>query len=231
MSNRLQPKQLEDYKIGRMGVLNFTGSGLSDVVTTQLTAAAGADSVPVQVGALKVEGFITTGANNKVIVVDSAQENAIDDGLGNEVYARLTESVGVYTLSYFSIQTGVETAVTLASTAINFYVNYNFLFKNLPNDILVRVKATMTGEDPSSQSGRSIRNEKLTVTGLNTLSNLAKTPIDNSLALYINGKTEQEGASEAFTRVAKVLTWDATDAQYDLETTDDVAAHYNTLEA
>ena len=71
----------------------------------------------------------------------------------------------------------------------------------------------------------------MTVTGLNTLANLAKTPIDNSLAIYINGKAETEGASEAFTRVGKAITWSATNAQYDLETTDDVVAHYNTQEA
>jgi hypothetical protein len=231
MANRLQPKQIEDYKIARMGVVNFTAAGTDDVVTTEITTAAGTDGVPVQVGSATTEGFITTGTNNKVLIFDTTTKAAIDDGLGNEVFGRLTEAAGVYTLSYFSIQSGTETAVSLSSTAIDFYVAYNYLFKDLPNDALIRVRAVSVGEDPSGAGGRTIRNEKVTVTALNTLANLAKTPIDNTVALYVNGKAEAEGASEAFTRVGKVLTWDATDAEYDLETTDDVVAHYNTLEA
>ena len=231
MTNRLQPKQIEDYKIGRMGVLAFTAAGADDIVTTQITASAGTDGVPVQVGAATTEGFITTGANNKVLMVDAAAKQAIDDGLGNEVFGRLTEAAGVYTLSYFSIQSGVETAVTLASTSIDFFVNYNYLFKNLPNDILVRVNGTVVGEDPANQSGRPIRNEKITVTATNTLANLAKTPIANSIALYVNGKEEPNGAGESFTVAGKALTWIPANADYDLETTDSVSAHYNTLEA
>lgn len=231
MANRLQPKQIEDYKIARMGVVNFTAAGTDDVVTAEITTAAGTDGVPVQVGSATTEGFITTGTNNKVLIFDTTTKAAIDDGLGNEVFGRLTEAAGVYTLSYFSIQSGTETAVSLSSTAIDFYVAYNYLFKDLPNDALIRVRAVSVGEDPSGAGGRTIRNEKVTVTALNTLANLAKTPIDNTVALYVNGKAEAEGASEAFTRVGKVLTWDATDAEYDLETTDDVVAHYNTLEA
>ena len=34
MSNRLQPKQIEDYKLGRMGILGFSAVGISDVITT-----------------------------------------------------------------------------------------------------------------------------------------------------------------------------------------------------
>ena len=47
----------------------------------------------------------------------------------------------------------------------------------------------------------------------------------------INGKAETEGVSEAFTRVGKVLTWSEANAGYALATTDDVVAHYNTLES
>jgi hypothetical protein len=231
MANRLQPKQLEDYKIYPMGVAAFTADGNSDVVTTQITTAAGNDGVPVQVGTSTTEGFITSGANNKVWLFDASGKVAIDDGLGNEVYGRLTEAAGVYTLSYYSLQSGVETAYSFTSTSIDFYLNYNYLFKNIPNDANIRLRAVPVGEDPSSQSGRPIRNERVTVSALNTLANLAKTPIDNTVALYVNGKAEHEGASAAFTRVGKVLTWDATDAEYDLETTDIVYAHYNTLEA
>jgi hypothetical protein len=231
MAQLLQSKQIEDYKIGKMGIIGFAASGTSNVVTPEITAAAASDGVPVQVGTSNTEGFITTGANNKALLVDNVTKGAIDDGEGNEVFGRLTEAAGVYTLSYFSIQSGVESPVTLPATTIDFFVNYNYSFKNLPNDILVRVNGTIVGEDPSSTAGRPIRNEKVTVTALNTLADLSFTPIDNSVALYVNGKAETEGASESFTRVGKVLTWDAIDAGYDLETTDDVTAHYNTLEA
>ena len=231
MSNLLKRKQIEAFQIGRMGVINFSASGLSDVVTTEITASAGTDGVPVQVGALTTEGFITTGANNKVLIFDTSSKQAIDDGLGNEVFGRLTEAAGVFTLTYFSLQSGVETAVTLPATSIDFFVNYNYSFKNLPNDILVRVHVTEVGEDPASQAGRPIRDEKLPVTATNVLTNLAFTPLAGSVSLFVNGVEAAEGASESFTRVAKVITWDPTDAKYDLETTDSVTAHYNTLES
>jgi hypothetical protein len=234
MSNKVQSKQIENYKLGRTGALAFSAVGVSDIITTQLTSAASSDNVPVQVSSsTTTQGFKTTGVNNKALMIDSTSKQAIDDGFGNEVYGRLTEAAGVYTLSYFSLVAGVETAVTLPASTIDFWVNYNYSFDKMPNDILVRVNGVMVGEDQSSLSGRSIRNEKLTITGLNTFASptTAKTPIDNSISIYVNGKSETEGASEAFTRSGKVLTWSATNAGYDLETTDDVVAHYNTLEA
>lgn len=231
MANLLQAKQIEKFTYGRMGIIGFAATGLSDVVTTQISSAASSDSVPVQVGSSTTEGFITTGTDNKALVVDTTSKQAIDDGLGNEVYARLTEAAGVYTLSYYSIQSGSETAVDIGTVTIDFFINYSYSFKNLPVNVLTRVNSTLVGEDPDNQSGRPIRNEKVTVTGANILANLAKNPIANSVALYINGKAETEGASEAFTRVGKVLTWSAVNAEYALATTDDVVAHYNTLEA
>lgn len=231
MANLLQAKQIEKFTYGRMGIINFAATGTDDVVTTQITAAASSDSVPVQVGSTTAEGFITSGSDNKSLVIDSTTKQAIDDGLGNEVYGRLTEAAGVYTLSYYSIQSGTETSVDIGSVNIDFFVNYSYSFKNLPVNVLTRVNSTLVGEDPDNQSGRPIRNEKVTVTATNTLANLAYTPIANSLAIYVNGKAEAEGASEAFTRSGKVLTWSAANAEYTLNTTDDVVAHYNTLEA
>lgn len=231
MANLLQAKQIEKFTYGRMGVINFAATGIDDVVTTQITSAASSDSVPVQVGSSTAEGFITTGSDNKALIFDTTTKQAIDDGLGNEVYARLTEAAGVYTLSYYSIQGGTETSVDIGTVSIDFFVNYSYSFKNLPVNVLTRVNSVLVGEDPANQSGRTIRNEKVTVTGTNTLANLAYTPIANSVALYVNGKAETEGVSEAFTRSGKVLTWSAANAEYTLETTDDVTAHYNTLEA
>ena len=233
MANLLQAKQIEKYLMGTMAISSFSATGISDVVTTQVTAAAGSDSVPVQVGSATTEGFITTGANNKALIFDSTTKEAIDDGSGNEIYGRLTEAAGVYTLTYFSIQSGTETSVDISKVTLDLTINYNYSFKNLPNDVYVRIKATFVGEDPDKAAGRSIRNEKLTVTGTNTFAapTLAYTPIANSVAIAVNGKVETEGASEAFTRSGKDLTWDATDAKYTLATTDDVVAHYNTLEA
>jgi hypothetical protein len=231
MSNLFQSKQIEKFTIGRLGSSGFSGAGTSDVVTTAITTAAGTDNVPVQVATATTLGFITTGANNKVLILDSTSKAAIDDGAGNEIYGRLTEAAGVYTLSYYSLVVGVETAYVLPATTIDFFVNYNYSFEKLPADILVRINTAIVGEDPKNSDGRPIRNEKVNVTGLNILADLAFLPITNSLALYVNGKAESEGASEGFTRVGKVLTWDATDAKYNLETTDTVIAHYNTLEA
>jgi len=231
MATLLQAKQINKFTFAKIGSSGFSGAGVDDVVTAAITAAASVDNVPVQVGSSTALGFITTGANNKALVLNSTNKSAIEDGAGNEVYARLTEAAGVYTLSYYSLVAGIETAYSLPATTIDFYVNYSYSFDKLPVDSLVRINTVVVGEDPSNTSGRAIRNEKVNVTSLNTLANLAFLPIANSVALYVNGKAESEGASEGFTRVGKVLTWSATNGKYNLETTDTVIAHYNTLEA
>ena len=128
MATLLQAKQINKFTFAKIGSSGFSGAGVDDVVTAAITAAASVDNVPVQVGSSTALGFITTGANNKALVLNSTNKSAIEDGAGNEVYARLTEAAGVYTLSYYSLVAGIETAYSLPATTIDFYVNYSYSF-------------------------------------------------------------------------------------------------------
>ena len=229
---RLKPKQIDDNQISRMGVVNFAGVGASNVVTAEITSAASADGVSVLAssGVKASPGFSVTPGVNKSLLFDASSKEAIVDDSGNEVFGRLTQAAGIYTLSYFSIIAGVETSYVLPATPIDFYVSYNYLAKDFPYDANIRVTAVQVGEDPSGKTGRTIRNEKVTVTATNTLADIARTPLINSISLYVRGKSETEGASESFTISGKTITWIPAQAEYDLETTDDVTVHYNTLE-
>lgn len=232
MANRLQPKQIENNNIAPKVLINFSASGLSNVVTAEVTAAASADGVPLvaSTGTKASNGFIVTAPINKANIVDTVSKKAIEVD-SNEVFGRLTEAAGVYTLTYYTIQSGVETNVTLPATNIDFEVRYNYSFKDFPFDALIRVESIVVGEDPAGTGGKPIKNEVVTITALNTIANLSKTPIAGSLTIDVNGKTEHTGGSGAISVIGKAVTWSAVNAEYDLETTDTALASYFTLES
>jgi len=93
---------------------NFsTGTGSSVIVTGIMTGKTPG-------GSTVAEGVVTTGAYNRVIMRQATGAEAGDaftDALGNEVYGRLTEAAGVWTISFFTDVSGVETAYTFASSA------------------------------------------------------------------------------------------------------------------
>jgi len=90
-------------------------SGSSVVVTTELagrTASTG-DTV---------KGVVVLTPNNRVIVRHPTSQDAFEDGAGNQVYGRLTEASGVWTLSFYVDLAGVETAYSFSSsTGIRWY--------------------------------------------------------------------------------------------------------------
>jgi len=93
----------------RVGVLAFDASNASsDTVTTEVLAAANTDTAVGAGGAVSAVAakgiFVGSvgGANDigRVIIRDAGTDNGISDGAGDEVYGVLSESGGVYTLSY-----------------------------------------------------------------------------------------------------------------------------------
>jgi hypothetical protein len=225
----VQSKQVKKFIDSYVGVTSFTASGTSTVVTTAITTALstageGGVSMPLQVASSSQVGAIVTG-NNRVEIYDSTtKEKLVSSGL--EVYGRLTQSAGVYTLSYFVLDAGVETAVTIA-TDINFEFPYRFDFARVPSDFAISVKTKFVGEDPNG-SGYTIIREVRSVTALNTLANLSKTPL-YGVELIVNGVSELS-VGISFSVSGKAITWNATNAGYALETTDAVIAVYETNE-
>lgn len=63
-----------------------------------------------------VTGVPVTSPYNRVSILDQTTENPFEDGSGNEVYGRLTESSGTWTLTYYSLVSGTETAYSFSGT-------------------------------------------------------------------------------------------------------------------
>jgi hypothetical protein len=233
----LDRSQLDILQYARIGAINFSATGASSVVTTPITtvlstAGDGGVSVPLQVFTTTAVGLVTTGADNLVLVAATASKKPIADAAGNEVYGRLTEATGVYTLTYYTLVAGVETAYTFASaTNIDFYFVYQFDSDRMPRNAGVSISARMVQNDPAGVAASGFSKfEKLTVTALNTLSALTIAPSSTTaIKLEVNGKTENPfgGANAAFSVSGTAVTWSATNAKYSLKTTFDVVAFYS----
>ena len=115
---------LESKLVGaRRGVLGFsTTASSSDTVTSEVQAAAAVDTP--QTDLVTGEGiFVGTVANSvdskKVLIRQAGTDQGVDDGSGDEVFGKLSESAGVFTLSYFKAD---NTAFTFSgATSIDFY--------------------------------------------------------------------------------------------------------------
>lgn len=83
-----------------------------------------------------IVGVPVTAPYNRISILDQTTENPFEDGSGNEVYGRLTESAGTWTLTYYSLVAGVETAYSFAGTEdIRWF--YQELFEILDPNIPV----------------------------------------------------------------------------------------------
>lgn len=241
--SQVQAKQIQKVFAGPTFINGFTvalaGTSVdvtAPITTALATAGNGGNSVPLQVSTATgnpageeqfTSGVITTG--NNLVSVKDADNQAIDDGAGNEVYGRITEAAATYTLSFFSAPAGVETPFNLPAQDINFDFNYRFEFEDAPADIAIAARAVIVNDDPSQNGGRKIM-EITPVTALNTIGGgLGFTPIASTVQLEVNGVTEDELAGGAFSVAGTAITWSAVNAGYNLQTTDRVVAIYQTL--
>jgi hypothetical protein len=125
----------------KLGGSSLTGSVVG-ATSTSLNAAlaalvidSGTATDAVGAGSGSVSGIVQNAAfAYQIPLRDAANRDVIDDGAGNEVYARLSCPAGVYTLSFFSFVNGVETAYTFASSkAVDLgYVLVSQDFMKLP---------------------------------------------------------------------------------------------------
>jgi hypothetical protein len=233
---QLNPGQA--FLSGAIRVAGFSGSGATTVCTTALTTALstagrGSVAVPVQVSTNEdVIGVIASGADNRVEVWDGTTKEKLKDGDSNEVFARLTEASGTYTLTYYSLVAGVETAYLLPATTIDFEFGYRFDAARTPTDIAIGVGMRNVSQDPSGRGG-TLFTERLAVTGTNTLSALSKTPnVPANVSLIVeNERYSPLGGGAAFFAVSgKTLTWSPSNAKFSIDTTDIVDVAYTTNE-
>lgn len=231
---RLKAKQIKKYLAasirisGLTATISNTSTNVTSVVTNSLlTAGYNGQAVPLIISNSETAPGIITSTNNRCELYYTTNGNKIEYQ-GNEVYGRLTQSSGVYTLSYFYLLAGVETAYTIPSTTtIDFEFNYRFEFKDLPTDAIIATKQRYIQDDIASIGGRE-RTEKLTVSSLNSISALSVTPLaGTSIKLIINGYVlDSLSTSPAFTIVGTAVTWNSSNADWDVETTDEVFANY-----
>ncbi len=162
MATRVQKKQINNNKIGQMFVSGFVATGTSDIVTAVLVTAASADNVTVipSAGSESSLGFLVTNPLNKVKIVNSTTKSLIGDLNSNEIFGRIIEAAGIYTLSYFSIQSGVETSISLGQT-IDFFPEYNYKFKDFPFDSPIRLLDNITNVVAKSTSSLLITSDTL----------------------------------------------------------------------
>lgn len=231
MTLQLPEHQVIHFENASFMINNFTvdGSG-SDNVTASL-AIDDRDGVAYTVQKTNsdqdIEGFIVEDGLNIVDILDSSSNQRIGDDENREVYAKLTEAGGVFTLTYYVNIDGTETAYSIPnSVSINFIVKYNSNWSRTPKSAKQGFVSRVIANDPKQLGGRYIPNEVVTITANNTVSDLSFTPINDEVLFLVNGL----GSSVAFTVNGKSITVDANTLGYTLKPTYRLTASYQTKE-
>lgn len=209
---------------------------LIDAELDPVLSTAGRNSTPVPKQAspdIDTEGIVISAGENRVLVYETGSQNVIKDVVSQEeVYARVTEiQEGGFKLDFYILDdTGTENPYTLDSGNYDFFIPYRFTFEKLPDDAMIRVKSKRVNDDASGTGGREVM-EILTVTGLNTVSTLAFSPISGSSVWgHVDGHAVDSLPGGAFSVAGKLVNWDPNVANYDLETSDRFAVHYETYD-
>ncbi|MDJ0596385.1 MAG: hypothetical protein QNJ72_41490 [Pleurocapsa sp. MO_226.B13] len=240
MSNLIKRKQLDWVFSAGVQVQSFSTSASStddvtSVITSALSSAGrGGSSVPLVIsGGEESQGVITTGDFARIEIESAINKDKIaGDENNNEVYARLSESSGTYTLTYFYLDdTGAEQSYSFASpTDINFSFNYRFVADKLPADAIIGQLGMQISQDPGGNRQKVVR-ERLTVTATNTLTDLTQSIAEpTQLQLIINGVDYHTGTGQPVTLTGQTPGWNSaafgTEKAWDIETTDTVFAVY-----
>lgn len=229
----ISAKQVAKFLQAWVGLSGFsTAGGSSDTITTALTTALstagnGSVSVPLQVGSSAQMGVNTAAGFNTTPIFVAGTKDAYLDANGQEVYGKITSAGSVWTLSYFSLVAGTETAFTMpASASIEFEVPYVFSFDLLPFTAITALVNRHVAPDPSG-TGQRFQADALTVTAANALSALSRTYAGPYAMLCVNGIAYLNvGANPPFAVSGTAVTWSAANAGFALATTDEVRAIY-----
>jgi hypothetical protein len=236
----VKKKQVSDLHLSAAvqiaGVSVSGGSAnISAAIGTALsTAGDGGTSVPTQtLGGSNKVGVIVATPHNRCEIADNATGEKFASETGAEVFGRLTAAGATYTLNLYTNENGVETAYSFAAaTTIKIEFNYRFHISKLPADALIATRSRNIADDPAVSGDGQKFTESLTVTALNVVSDLAKTPTDpDDVTLTINDLVYKPvGTAPAFSIVGKSIIWGSANAGFDLEIDDEVFADYCTKE-
>ncbi len=150
---RFKAKQIRQVLSAFVAVNGFSATGTEDVATPEITTALssagrGNIAVPLQVSAGPDGSGVVTSGNNRVLIYDATTKDKLVNSNDNEVFGRITEAAGVYTISYFTLESGVETAHDIGTVDIDYQFAYRYEFKDLPADALILVPQRNVADDP-----------------------------------------------------------------------------------
>lgn len=118
-----------------------------------------------------VLGVVVNTPYNKVVLRQATGVNAGDefvDGSGNQVYGRLTESTGIWTLTYYVDISGTETPYSFASP-----VNIAWYYQELFDILLATPVYSQLAFTPSDNATADVIDATETVAGKVILANVA----------------------------------------------------------
>lgn len=233
----LQRKQLDWINAGWVGISAFEASGGSTLATADITSAllsAGraGTPVPLQVSVGEGQGVITSGNNNRIEIFDATTQSRLVDVNGDEVYGRITEAAGAYTLTYYVLDAGVETAHTVnPATDIDFYFPYRFSADKYPVDAAITLPMK-SGSNAGAGTTNPEFSEQLAVTAVDTVASLTKLPIAlSAIKLSVNGQLfSSVETNPAFTVAGNAVSWSSANAGFALAVADRVVAYYSSDE-
>jgi hypothetical protein len=140
--------------------LSASVSGTSTTVTTEMSGK-------IPSSGTTVKGVVVTTVYNRVVIRNFSDDEILD-GSGNEVYGRITESAGTWTLSYYSLVSGTETAYSFsASSDVRWY------FQELFNPIVDAPVYSELATVPSENTTSDVLSATESTEGKTLLSNVA----------------------------------------------------------
>lgn len=213
------------------------GQLIIDAAVTTALASAGRNgtAVPVQASLnIDAPGLVTSLGENRVLIYDNATRRVVENAQGQELFGRLSLNPGdgpQYNVEFLYLtDEGVEQDIDLPAGDYDFLVPYRFTFATLPDDAMIRVKSKRISDDPEGLGGREVM-EIVTINATNDLGDLTFTPILGSFVWgHVDGHTVDSLAGGAFSLAGKAMTWNQAVANFDIETTDRMVVHYETIE-
>lgn len=226
MATRLKGKQI-DQLVGQGN--NKTGLTIPSASTLVVTSQHSGDTAG---GSNTQAGVITTAPYNKVYIRNNTTGKAFEDASQRQVYGRLTESSGVWTISFYVLITGVETAYNFNGTddaGETFDYTYFEVVQigNSDPRNVVNLFENIDEINSSNPLNHSHIIDPLTVTAQNVISDLSQVPKDtNDVKLEVNTAIYLQGVH--FTVSGQTITWTFTSGSggFNIETTDTVTAFY-----
>lgn len=219
MTNRIADYQLGSYRAGLVALSGFASAGgASDNISTALatllsTCTRQGVALPAQSASLtsgsEAEGVITVSPLNKVALRGAGDQHLTDDN-GNDVYGRVSLANAVWTLTYYSLAGGAETAYTRmpAGTVLTLLIPCFFQLYHYP------YSADLVVEDWSVDSevsliGRRPFAANLAITAANTVPNLPQVAV-GEVRLVVNGISYSSlDTAAAFSVSGNAVTWNA----------------------